>query len=174
MDDLTKKTTDDLDDKLNAARLAMEGPERAAKREAREQSELLRTERESIKERLASIAKEKEKLELSWIMLDEKRASIRQSLMPLIGEEKKIELEESALEEKERINVVATERQEIEKERYETQKKRRAIEEKKWKIENTLSGDEAELDVTAKSYQTLLDEEESLFRKIDALGKETS
>src|SRR3989338_8860131 len=93
MDDHPKKTTDaatdDLDDKLKEARLAMEGTEHAAKREAREKTEAVHSERESIKERLAGISKEKEELELAWITLDEKRASVRQTLMPLIEEEKK-------------------------------------------------------------------------------------
>ena len=175
MDDHPKKTTDaaadDLDDKLKEARLAMEGTEHAAKREAREKTEAVHSERESIKERLAGISKEKEELELAWITLDEKRASVRQTLMPLIEEEKKIEAQEAALEEKERINVVAEERQRIEKERYETQKKRRAVEEKKWEIENSFTKEEGGLEATAKAYQKLLDEEESLYGKLDALEK---
>src|SRR3989344_1057594 len=152
MDDHLKKTTgaaaDDLDDKLKEARLAMEGTEHAAKREAREKTEAVHSERESIKERLAGISKEKEELELAWITLDEKRASVRQTLMPLIEEEKRIE-----------------------KERYETQKKRRAVEEKKWEIENSFTKEEGGLEATAKAYQKLLDEEESLYGKLDALEK---
>src|SRR3989344_874657 len=63
------------------------------------------------------------------------------------------------------------ERQRIEKERYETQKKRRAVEEKKWEIENSFTKEEGGLEATAKAYQRLLDEEESLYGKLDALEK---
>ncbi len=162
-----------LDDKLKAARLAMEGPERAAKREEREHSEELHKKREVAERRLESIKGEKEKLELAWIALDEKRVRARQTLMPLLEEEKKIEAEEAALEEKERINVVAEERQAIEKERYEAQKRRRAAEEKKWQSEEALTDIEEEVDTHTKAYQKLLDEEEELYASLESLDTKT-
>ncbi len=158
-----------LDDKLKAARLALEGPERAAKREKREHNEELHKKRGEAERRLESIKQEKEKLELAWIALDEKRVHIRQTLMPLLEEEKKIEAEESELEERERINVVAKERQAIEKERYEVQKRRRAAEEKKWQIEESLTDTEEEVDIHTKAYQKLLDEEEQLYSILESL-----
>ncbi len=149
----------------------MEGPEYAARREERERSEELHKKREVAERRLESIKEEKEKLELAWIALDEKRVRARQTLMPLLEEEKKIEAEETALEEKERINVVAEERQVIEKERYEVQKRRRAAEEKKWQSEEALTDIEEEVDIHTKAYQKLLDEEEDLYSNLESLDK---
>ena len=45
------------------------------------------------------------------------------------------------------------------------------MEEKKWEIENSFTKEEGGLEATAKAYQRLLDEEESLYGKLDALEK---
>lgn len=158
-----------LDEKLRAAKLAMEGPQYTAKREAREHDEVLKAKHEQIDARLAEIAKEKEKLEIQWIELDEQRSAIKQALAPLLEEEQKAEEAETALEEQERTSVVAGERQQIEQRRYEVQATRRKIEEGKWGLENEIGKFDTQIEANTAQYRVFLDEEEKLHAELSTL-----
>ncbi len=163
--------TQTLEEKLQAAKLAMEGPQYTAKREARERDAVVKAKHEQIDARLAEIAQGKEKLETEWIELDEKRAVIKQALAPLLEEEKKSEDAEAALEEQERASVVTPERQQIEQRRYETELTRRKIEEGKWGLENEITQLEKQIEANTTQYRTLLDEEENLHAELSVLAE---
>lgn len=164
-----EKSEPSLDEKLRAAKLAMEGPQYTAKREAREREETVKAKHEKIEARLAQIAGDKEKLEIQWIELDEKRSVIKQALTPLLEEERKAEDAEAALEEQERASVVAPERQQIEQRRYETELTRRKIEEGKWGLENEITQLEKQIEENTTQYRALLDEEENLHTELSTL-----
>lgn len=161
-----------LEEKLRAAKLAMEGPQYTAKREARERDEVVKAKHEQIEARLAEIAKEKEKLEIQWIELDEQRAAIKQALAPLLEEEQKTEEAEAALEEQERSAVTTPERQQIEQRRYETQTTRRKIEEGKWGLENEIGKFDAQIEENTSKYRVFLDEEEQLHTELSSLTED--
>lgn len=165
-------TTQTLEEKLRAAKLAMEGPQYTAKREARERDEVVKAKHEQIEARLAEIAKEKERLETQWIELDEQRGAIKQALAPLLEEEKKAEDAEAAFEEQERTSVTTSERQQIEQRRYETQATRRKIEEGKWSLENEIAKFDTQIEGNTAQYRVFLDEEEKLHAELSALTQD--
>lgn len=162
-------TDADLEAKIRAAKLAMEGPDYTAKREAREREEVIRAKHEEIEKQLNDLAQKKEVLEVAWIELDEKRTRLKTALAPLLEEEGKVEAEESALEEKEKITVGASDRQAVEKRRFEVQSRRRKVEEAKWGLENQIVDIEKQIDQNTTEYRTLLDSEETLHTELDSL-----
>lgn len=161
-----------LEEKLRAAKLAMEGPQYTAKREAREHDEIVKAKHEQIENRLAEIAKEKEVLETQWIELDEQRAAIKQALAPLLEEEQKTEEAEATLEEQERSAVTTPERQQIEQHRYEAQTTRRKIEEGKWSLENEIGKFDKQIEENTSKYRVFLDEEEKLHSELSTLTED--
>lgn len=160
-----------LEEKLQAAKLAMEGPEYTAKREAREREEIVKSQHDKIEARLKEISKQKELLESQWIELDDKRNVIKQALSPLLEEETKAEQAESALEESEKASVVSSDRQKIEQSRYEIQATRRKIEEGKWGLENEITTIEAAIEKNTAEYRVLLDEEDKLHTELTNLSQ---
>ncbi|MEK7505203.1 MAG: hypothetical protein AAB589_02900, partial [Patescibacteria group bacterium] len=56
-----------------------------------------------------------------------------------------------------------------ENKRWATQTKRRAIEEKKWGFQTELTQVEGKIEVSTQKYRTLLDEEDGIKTRLDAL-----
>lgn len=163
---------DELTLKREEARVAMEGPERTAKRERDEQLKQMQTGQEELQKRLLGIRKEKERLELDWIELDNKRKAIRQVLNPLLDEEKKIETEEADLEAEEAKIGLPQDKRVVEEKRWQVQNHRKELEEKKWTEEDKLIKIEGAIAQNTARYRLLLDEEDQLQTKLDAFKAE--
>ncbi len=159
-------------DRLETARLAMEGPERTVKREEDETEKRVEDEKEKLEKDLALIGHHKEKLEINWVVLDTKQSEFKTLLAPLKQEEEAIELEEDQLEGEEHTTSDIAARQEIEKKRWTTQDKRKDLEKRKWEIENKILVIEADLKKNTEQYQKFLDEEEIINKKIETLEYE--
>lgn len=154
------------------AQAALGGPEWAAKHEREAKLKTLQTENDSLVNKLADTAKQKEALEVSWIELDNERRAIRTVLNPLLDEEKKIEAEESALEQEEAKIGLAADKQVVEKRRWLIQDKRKEIEQKKWAEEEKLAKIEATIQTNTTKYRTLLDEEEKADQRLTQIKTE--
>lgn len=166
----TKELT--IEEKLEAARVAMEGPDRSAERIKRETEAKVEEETHELSEEKAVLDKKKEKLELAWIDLDSKRGVFKKELDPILAEEEKIESEERTAETEEEAAGLPAQKQAAEKKRQEKDAARKAVEEKKWVIQDKIAKIEVEIEANTKEYQTLLDEEEKILQKIDDLKKE--
>lgn len=165
------KPTEPLD-KIEIARMAMEGPERTAKRKEEEHEEVVKGEIAVIDKRLAEILKEKEKLELAWVDLDDKRSAIKQTLDPIKEKEKAAEAEEAALEEEEARQPFPKEKRLAEEKRWPVQEKRHQIETEKWQVEQKMMTVEEKVAENTNAYQKFLDEEEELKTKKATLERE--
>jgi len=163
---------DELALKREEARVAMEGPERTAKRGRDEQLKQMQTGQEELQKRLLGIRKEKEGLELDWIELDNKRKAIRQVLNPLLDEEKKFETEEADLEAEEAKIGLPQDKRVVEEKRWQVQNHRKELEEKKWVEEDKLIKIEGVIAQNTARYRLLLDEEDQLQTKLDAFKAE--
>ena len=163
---------EDLASRLERARLSMEGPERTLRRERSETEDKVETERKKLEDQLSSIAKDKEKYEINWVVLDNKQSELKKLLDPIKNEEEKIELEEERLESQEHTTSDVLERQNIEKKRWAIQDQRKEIEKQKWSLEDKILVTSKELEKNTLEYQKLLDDEESIRRKIDNLEYE--
>jgi len=163
---------EDLASRLERARLSMEGPERTLRRERSETEDKVETERKKLEDQLSSIAKDKEKYEINWVVLDNKQSELKKLLDPIKNEEEKIELEEERLESQEHTTSDVLERQNIEKKRWAIQDQRRETEKQKWSLEDKILVTSKELEKNTLEYQKLLDDEESIRRKIDNLEYE--
>ncbi|MDQ5958029.1 MAG: hypothetical protein QG665_372 [Patescibacteria group bacterium] len=159
-------------DRLEKAKLAMEGPERTLKREEEETEEKVKTETADIEKQLALINHKKEKLEINWVVLDTKANELKTLLSPLKKEEEAIELEEDQLEGEEHTTTDVTARQDIEKKRWAAQDKRKDLEKRKWELENKILDIDKELKKNTTEYQSFLDEEEVLKKKLETLEYE--
>ncbi|OHA60147.1 MAG: hypothetical protein A2589_00510 [Candidatus Vogelbacteria bacterium RIFOXYD1_FULL_46_19] len=159
-------------DKLEAARLAMEGPERTVKREEEETEKKVRDENSKLEKQLSFIGKQKEKLEINWVVLSGKQSELETLLTPIKQEEEKIELEEDVLEGEEHTTSDVTERQQFEKKRWAVQDKRKDLEKRKWELENKVLVIEADLKKNTDAYQKLLDEEDVINKQIENLEYE--
>jgi hypothetical protein len=160
------------EEKLERARLAMEGPERAARREAEEKHKALETEKIDLEQRLAGVTKEKEQLELAWVDLDDKRGDMKKILQPILDEEAEIEAEETKAEEEEKKMGLEREKQIIEKKKWLIEDKRRKVEQEKWNVEEKVWKLEEAIDANTKRYRELLDQEEEITTRLEKLKKE--
>lgn len=158
-----------IEERLEAARLAMEGPERSAGRIKRQTEEKVNEETAELSEEKDVLDKKKEKLELAWIDLDAKRGVLKKDLDPILAEEEKIESEDKSAETAEEVAGLPAQKQAAEKTRQEKDVARKAVEEKKWVIQDKIAKLEGQIDENTKQYQTLLDEEEKILTKIDEL-----
>ncbi|MCE9629026.1 MAG: hypothetical protein K8Q91_03475 [Candidatus Vogelbacteria bacterium] len=163
-----------LTDKLKAARLAMQGPERTIQRERNERERQIDKEKSELGQSLSLITKKKEDMEIGWVVLDNKRVDLKKMLAPLLDEEEKLETAEDELEGRERTTSLPTDRQKIEKERWVIQDKRKELEKQKWGFEDKITKVETLIKESTEKYQTLLDEEEITIKKLDDLESELS
>lgn len=159
-------------EKLEAARVAMEGPERAAERQLREKEEKAKMATAELEAQKAIIEKDKEKLELGWISLDNTRTALKKSLEPILAEEVTVEEEEKKCELEEEGAALPEQKQVAEKKRQGLEDKRKEIEQRKWVIQDKVKRIELEIEANTKQYQPLLDEEEKIIEEIDKLKGE--
>ena len=164
--------TEDLSPKRAEAQAALAGSEWTAKQERETKSKTLKSENDTLVQKLAEIAKQKEKLELEWIELDNQRRGIRTILNPLLDEEKKIELEEAGIEAEEAKIGLAGDKQVVEKKRWTNQDKRKEVEKKKWSEEEKLTKIEAIIQANTTKYRALLDDEEKSEKRLEQLKLE--
>ena len=150
----------------------MEGPERTAKRREEEQERVLKGEMAVLDKRLSEITKEKEKLELKWVELDDKRTEIKKVLDPIKDKEKTVEAEELVLEEEEARQPFPKEKHTTEDKRWAVQEKRHQIEGEKWPLEQKILALDEQVAANTATYQKFLDEETELKNKRHTLKKE--
>jgi len=161
--------TEPITERLEKARVAMEGPERAAERLQREHEQKIEQERKNLEAQKTAIEKEKEKMEIVWIDLDEKRNSFKRDLEPILVEETKLEDEEKIAELEEEKATMPEEKKAAEKKRQDLQTRRKASEEKKWIIQDKIEQVEKIITQNTEHYQELLSKEEILIQKINDL-----
>lgn len=161
----------ELAEKLERAKLAMEGPTRTAIREEREHELDVKSKLAAIDFKLAEIAKQKESLEINWIKLDENRTGLRKMIDPIVERETKLEVDESQLEEQEKNTVGERERTVIEQKRWAIQEERHKAEEEKWVYDNRLFKIEDQIKDNTAAYQKILDEETALLNEREAVEK---
>ena len=161
-----------VEEKKELAADAMMGPELAAKRDVEAHVRNLKAEKATIKTRLEEIAKLKEQSELAWVALDEARSKIKETLAPLTAKEDQIETEEKQLEAQEDQTPTPKERRVIEEKILATEDSRRTVEKEKWGIEEKLIGTEDKIAAQTAEYRKILDEEDALFKRLDAIETE--
>ena len=159
----------EVDEKIRLAKLAMEGPERTARREQHEKTLETKNQEAELKKQLAEINKNKEVLELAWIGLDTDRGAIKNLINPIIDKESKLEQEETTLEEQEKATVSARDKEAIEKKRQAIETARQAVEKEKWIYQDRLFKIEDQIKDNTNAYQKLLDEEEGVLQKMEKL-----
>lgn len=164
-------TDQDLAEKLERAKLAMEGPARTAVREEREHEMSVKNKLAEIDAKLNEIAKQKEALELTWIKLDENRTGLRKMIDPIVERETKLEVDESQLEEQEKNTIGERERTVLEQKRWAIQEARHKAEEEKWVYDNRLFKIEDQIKDNTSAYQKILDEESTLLTEREAVEK---
>lgn len=155
--------------KRQEARAAMEGPERTEKRERSEREKQDLNEKETLEHLLSDLTRQKEKLELDWVALDDQRKVIRAALAPILEREKVAEEEEARLEVEEAKTGLPQPKQEIEKARWAAQDKRRTTEQEKWGWQEKLFKIEQAIETNTAKYRTILDQEEPAQTKLNAL-----
>lgn len=158
-----------LEERKDEAAAAMAGPELIAKHELETKRRALKAEQATIKARLEEIAKQKERLELKWISLDDTRAQIKTALAPLLEKENQIEATEQELELKENQIPTPKERREVEEKIWQAEDSRRAVEKEKWVVEEKLIQTEDAINEETKDYRALLDEEDTLWRRLEEI-----
>ncbi|MFA6416221.1 MAG: hypothetical protein WCW56_01905 [Candidatus Paceibacterota bacterium] len=161
----------EIANKLERAKLAMEGPERTAVREEREHDFDVKNKLATIDAKLAEIAKQKEALEITWIKLDENRTGLRKMIDPIVERETKLEVDESQLEEQEKNTVGEKERMVIEQKRWAIQEDRHKAEEEKWVYDSRLFKVEDQIKDNTSAYQKILDEETALLTERDRVER---
>jgi chromosome segregation ATPase len=158
--------------RLEDAKRAMESSEQTSQRELAEKQTSIKSKRDDLLLRLSNVKQAKERLELSWIGLDDKRKILRQELAPLLVEEKDAESSEVKLEEEESHLPPSLGQQVVEKKRQAVAAKRSDIEAKKWVIEDRVASLEEKIKQLTAEYQKLLDEEIKLTNELDALKQQ--
>jgi chromosome segregation ATPase len=156
-------------DPREAARRALEGEERTAKRESAERQQQIQGELSTVNKALADLRRQKEELELAWIDLDGKKKAIRANLNPMLEREKQLEEEEAKLEAEEASTGVPASRHEIEQKRWPLQAERKEIEQKKWVEEEKIIELDRTIEVNTVKYRQLLEEEDKLTAKLKQL-----
>lgn len=163
-----------LDEKLEAARRAMEGPNRTADRLSDEKEKEIKNLLDEVQGEMEKVSKEKEVFELAWVDLNEKRKTMKAEVDPIIKEEKKLEGEEIILEGNEARSALPQTKHEVEEKRWGVQQQRRQKEEAKWTIEQRIIALDAEIKTNTENYQKLLDTEEKLRERLETLEKGAS
>ncbi|MEK7478003.1 MAG: hypothetical protein AAB645_01380 [Patescibacteria group bacterium] len=166
------ETVPTLEEKLEAAKVAMEGPERSAKRIHEEKESRVKGEEVQLNTQKAKLDKQKETLELGWIDLDEKRNSVKKDLQPVLDQETKIEEEAKAIEAEEERAALPDQKQLVEKRRWDNEDKRRALEKQKWGWQDKLEKIEKLVEENTKQYQEILDQEEKINAQLSQLETE--
>ncbi len=166
---VTEVKIESVADKLAEAKKALAGPERAAKIEQAEHVREAKAESEGIEQRLTVLAKDKEQLELLWIKLDDEKTVVKQKMAPITDEETRVEAEEAGLEKTESETGLPAEKHKVEESRRVVEDKRRSLEDQKWKLQAEIDVIDGKIAAQTASYQKLLDEEETLQAKLDAL-----
>ena len=114
--------------------------------------------------------KEKEKLELDWVALDDQRKIINQALAPILAREQTAETEEARLELEEVKAAAPQAKQGVEHERWTAQDNRRKAEQEKWGLQEKLFKLEQVIEVNTQKYRALLDQEEAIQTKLNTLS----
>jgi hypothetical protein len=166
-----ENAAEDEKKRLEEARLAMEGAEHTAKREAEQKLLQAAAEKAEIEKRLKEINAEKEKLELAWVEIDDRRKQIRTAIDPLLAEEAAEEKAEAEAETEEAKIGLAKDKQIAEKKRWELQQKRHGTEEKKWVEEEKIAKLEEEISKHTAVYRKWLDEEDKLNARLAELNQ---
>ncbi len=164
----------DINQKIEAARVAMEGPERSAKRQQEEKEAEVKQALALLDAEKQKTDKQKETLEIAWVGLDEKRGAIKKELQPILDQEKQVEDEEGQLELEEEKAAAPDQKKLVEKKRWDVQDKRKALEQQKWALQDKLIELEKQIGDNTKRYQTLLDEEDAETTKRNKLEGELS
>ncbi len=159
-----------LERKRAEAKRALEGPEWTEKRERSEREKEHQTEKVALESEQVKIVKDKEKLELDWVALDDQRKIINQALAPILERERLAETEEARLEIEEVKTGVPQAKQGIEHERWTAQDKRRRAEEEKWGLQEKLFKLEQAIETNTQKYRALLDQEEVIQAKLNTLS----
>lgn len=162
----------EVDEKIRLAKLAMEGPERTARREQHEKESTVKTRQAEIKIEQDKLAKQKEELELAWIQLDANRTAVKNLINPILEKETAQEQVETTLEEQEKATITARDKEVIEKKRQATEIARQAIEKEKWIYQDRLFKIEDQIKDNTNAYQKLLDAEEKFRQEMDKLNQE--
>ncbi len=162
----------EVDEKIRLAKLAMEGPERTARREQHEKESTVKTRQTEIKIELDNLAQQKEELELAWIQLDANRTAVKNLINPILEKENQQEQTETALEEQEKSTVTARDKEAIEKKRQVAELARQAIEKEKWIYQDRLFKIEDQIKDNTNAYQKLLDAEEKFLKESERLSQE--
>ena|SRR3989344_3470878 len=159
-----------IEEKIQAAREAMEGPERTAKRAQEEKTQVMSSQKSKLNQDLAELNKEKEKLEIAWVTYDDQRKAVRLDLNPLLEKEKQIEEAEAKLETEEATAALPQNKQVVEKKRWLIQDQRQEVEKVKWGLQEKLWQMEAEIEKNTKRYRELLIQEDELQVKLKSLN----
>ena len=160
-----------IEEQLEKAREAMEGPERTIKREKEERVETAKETLTRLEAELAELAGEKEKMEVAWIDLDNKRTAIKEALKPIEDREGELETEELRLENQEVKVAGLKQKQETEEKRWQTQTERHKEETEKWELQNKMLEVQEKIDQNTRAYQELLSKEDDLKEKISTVQK---
>lgn len=174
MDEAKVSMDNSVEDKRAEAQAALAGAEWTAKHERELKLKGLEGEASGLEASLATNTKEREALELRWIELDNQRREIRTVLNPLLDEEKKIETEEANLEAEEAKIGLAADKHKVEEKRWAVQNQRQEVEKKKWAQEEKLQKIEALIQEHTAKYRALLDEEEKINQRLQAIKLEES
>lgn len=158
-----------IEDKLEAAREAMEGPEHTAKREMEEKKAAAEAKIAELDKKVAALNTQKEKYELAWVELDTQRNEIKGKLQPILEAETQTEAEEEKAELEEKSSMVMAEKEQIEKRRQEIQAKRKDLEQQKWQWQDKLAVLEEKIAKNTKEYQGLIEQEDVIKQEIDSL-----
>lgn len=162
----------EVDEKIRLAKLAMEGPERTARREQHEKESTVKTRQAEIKIEQDKLAKQKEELELAWIQLDANRTAVKNLINPILEKESQQEQTETSLEEQEKATITARDKEVIEKKRQAAELARQAIEKEKWIYQDRLFKIEDQIKDNTNAYQKLLDTEEKFRQELEKLSQE--
>jgi hypothetical protein len=164
-----KEIGETINEKLESAKQAMEGPERTAKREREEKAEIAGEQISDLSQKKAELNKQKETFEINWVELDNQRTDLRSKLQPILDAETEAETEEEKIELEEKSSTIPVQKAEVEKKRQEIQEKRKGWEMQKWGLQEKLTRLEEAIAENTKKYQVLLAQEDTLDQEIDSL-----
>lgn len=181
---VTETNALELKKKMEAI-LAMEGEEGRARREAEERKKMeakmvleLKAQKNALNKKLNEITKEKEKLELHWIDLDDKKNEIGKILDPITAAEIKVENDIQEKNKEEHATDDLKRRQEFEKQRQVLEAEREKLEKEKWVIEDKVYDVDSLMSEHKTKYQAVLKEEYSTIdqlaeidKKVESIGK---
>lgn len=162
-------TEQELTEKRQVARAALEGPDWTAKREREAKEQTAADERSRLEKQLVEIAQAKEKLELDWVRLDDRRQVLKGELTPILEREKQIEETEAKLEIDEAKTNAGKDQLEIEKKRQTIQETRRQTEKDKWVWQEKIWQIDGVIETNTTRYRALLDQEDAAKKRLREL-----